>query len=95
MIASSRVQALPFIFVEATTGNRALNTVLPFNWILEQFSERGAAVLTKDTSALEIGASHKPRIRVLEIGTQHLIQKIRASGGTLDEISSVGSKIES
>jgi hypothetical protein len=73
LIASSRVQALPFIFVEATSGNRALNTVLSFDWILEQFSEGGAADLTKDTSALEIGASHKPRIRVLEIGTQHLI----------------------
>ena len=95
MIAGSRVQALPFIFVEATPGNRALNTVLPFDWILEQFSERGAAVLTKDTSALEICASHKARIRVLEIGTQHLIQKIWASRGTLDKISSLWSKIES
>jgi hypothetical protein len=95
LIASSRVQALPFIFVEATTGNRALNTVLPFDWILEQFSERGAAVLTKDTSALEIGASHETHIRVLEIGTEHLIQKIWASRGTLDKISSLWSKIES
>ena len=91
MIASSRVQALPFIFVEATTGNRVFNTVLSFDWILEQFSERWAVVLTKDTSALEIGASHKPRIRVLEIGTQHLIQKIWAPGATMDEISSLGS----
>ena len=80
MIASPRIQALPFIFVLSTPGNGVLDPILSLIGVLKQLGQGGSVVLTKDgRPAMKIGATQNSQTSIstwiLEIWAQHLVQQ--------------------